>query len=188
VIPTKEFPAKGSGQFHTNGVVRAMKLRLRIHFQMMLVLATLLVSGVDVRSEQSYKVGSTVTAFAASDQFGTQFKLNADCQALLVSFDMGTGKQANVKLSALGKEFLPKHHAIYVANINGMPTIGRVFAIPKMRSYPHRIVLADDAALLRPFPHKEKLVTVLLLKKGKVTAIRFWDPEKMDITGILDAP
>jgi len=165
-----------------------MKLRFPIQSFAMLVLVVLLSTGIIGHSEEFYKVGSAVTPFSASDQFGTPFKFNADCQALLISFDMETGKRANVKLSALGKEFLPKHHAVYVANINGMPKIGRVFAFPKMRSYAHRIVLADDDALLGPFPRKEKLVTLLLLKQGKVTAVRYWDPEKMDIGKILDAP
>lgn len=113
------------------------------------------------------------------------FKLDADCRALLVSFDMATGKQANLKLSAFGKDFLPKRRAVLVANIHGMPAIGRAFALPKMRSYAHRIVLADDPALLAPFPRQEKRVTVLTLRTGKVTAIKYWDPVKEDLTALL---
>lgn len=151
----------------------------------LLAFATLLFSAPIGRSAEQYAVGSAVVPFSANDQFGAPFNFGADCRAVLVSFNMATGKQANLKLSALGKEFLPKHQAIYVADIHGMPAIGRAFALPKMRSYTHRIVLADSDALLAPFPRQEKHVTVLLLKNGKIAAIRYWDPDKGDVRSIL---
>jgi len=162
-----------------------MKKRFRIRALPLLIMAALLLAASSGRSEELYTVGSSVSAFSANDQFGAPFKLGADCRALLISFDMATGKQANQQLSALGKDFLPQHHAVYVANIHEMPAIGRVFALPKMRSYAHRIVLADDATLLSPFPKQEKRVTVLLLQKSKVTGIRYWDPEKDDVATVL---
>lgn len=150
-----------------------------------LVLASALLSFSPARADETYRVGSAVAAFAANDQFGAPFKLDADCRFLLVSFDMATGKQANVKLSALGRDYLPKLHAAYVANIHGMPAIGRAFALPKMRSYAHRIVLADSETLLAPFPKQEKRVTVLRLQRGKITKIAYWDPEKEGVAAVL---
>lgn len=138
-------------------------------------------------SADTYSVGRTVAPFSAKDQFGAAFQLGPETRALLISFDMATGRKANAKLSALGKEFLPQRHAVYVANIEGMPAMGRMFALPKMRSYAHRIILADEAGLLTPFPRQEKRVTVLLLQKGKVKAIRYWDPEAEDLALILPA-
>jgi len=136
-------------------------------------------------STEPYRVGSTVAAFSAKDQFGAPFKLDGSYRALLISFDMETGKQANVKLSALGKDFLPQHRAVYVANIDGMPAIGRAFALPKMRKYSHRIVLADSLSLLAPFPKQERRVTVLSLRQGKVTGIRYWDPATEEPAKVL---
>jgi len=150
-----------------------------------LIVAALLLTTPLAHTAEPYEVGSVVARFSANDQFGVPFKLGADCRAILISFDMATGRQANRKLSALGQEFLRKHGAIYIADIHGMPAIGRAFALPKMRSYTHRIVLADSDALLAPFPRQEKRVTVLLLKNAKITAIRHWDPEKDDVSSIL---
>ena len=65
---------------------------------------------------------------------------------------METGKKANAALSALGKDYLPAKNAVYLANIHGMPGIGRMFALPKMKKYSHRIILGDDAALIARFP------------------------------------
>lgn len=151
----------------------------------LLAIAVLLALVLTAAAANPYRVGSTVAAFSAQDQFGKFFQLGADCRVLLVSFDMVTGKQANAKLNALGKDFLPSHRATYVANIVGMPAIGRVFALPKMRGYGHRIVLADDAALLAPFPRQERRVTVLGLRARKVVSIRYWDPEKASIEQLL---
>jgi len=160
-----------------------MNLRLRIRSAVPLVLGLFLLTFAP--AAEPYRVGSVVAPFSAKDQHGEPFKLGADCRALMVSFDMATGKQANAKLSALGRDFLPQRHAIYVANIHGMPAIGRAFALPKMRGYAHRIVLADDDTLLAPFPRQEKRITVLGLRAGKVVSIRFWNPETEDAAKVL---
>jgi len=60
-----------------------------------------------------------------------------------------------------------------------MPTIGRYFALPRMRKYPHRIVLADTEHLLDPFPRKKDRVTVIRLNdEALVRSISFWNPEE----------
>lgn len=158
--------------------------RFRPSPSLLLFAASLSLTAAGISAEP-YKSGSTVAAFSANDQFGKPFKLDGNCRTLLISFDMETGKQANAKLSAPGKDFLPQRRAVYVANIHGMPAIGRAFALPKMRSYAHRIVLADSPALLAPFPHQEKRVTVISLRQGKVTAIRYWDPATEEPAKVL---
>ena len=124
-----------------------------------------------------YAAGGKVEAFSAEDQHGKAFTLEpAKTRFLLVSHDMETGKAANGTLDPLGAEFLPGKHAVYLANIHGMPGIGRMFALPKMRKYAHRIILGDDADLIAKFPAETGKVTVLELAGGRVVAIRYWDP------------
>jgi hypothetical protein len=124
-----------------------------------------------------YEKGQAVELFKAEDQYGTAFALEpSKTKFVLVSHDMETGKRANAALSALGKEFLPDRKAVYVANIDGMPAIGRMFAIPKMKKYSHRIILCDDAALIARFPQQTGKVTVLTLANGKVQSIAYWTP------------
>ena len=94
---------------------------------------------------QPYESGQTVQAFTAADQHGTPFTFQpAETRFILISHDMTTGKKANAVLNALGKDHLPAKKAVYVANIHGMPGIGRFFAIPKMKRYAHRIILGDE--------------------------------------------
>jgi hypothetical protein len=133
-----------------------------------------------------YQKGSKLDAFQASDQHGNAYSFDAAAtKYLLVSFDMETGKKANAALSAQGAEFLGNNKAVYVANIFGMPGIGRFFALPKMRKYPHRIILGDDAALLTPYPQQAGKVTVLTMSRGTIQDIRYWDPASESVVELL---
>lgn len=124
-----------------------------------------------------YEAGQRVEAFQAKDQHEQAFTLKpAETRFLLVSHDMETGKKANTALTALGKDYLPGKKAVYVANIHGMPGVGRMFALPKMKKYSHRIILGDDAALIARFPQQAGKVTVIAVADGKVKAIKYWTP------------
>lgn len=124
-----------------------------------------------------YKAGDAVKPFAAKDQHEQGYTFDAkSTRFLLASHDMDTGKKANGALSALGKDYLPGKKAVYIANIHGMPGVGRMFALPKMKKYHHRIILGDDAALIANFPEQKGKVTVLGLDNGKVRSVQYWDP------------
>lgn len=142
-----------------------------------LLAAAVILLGTATAPAETYAEGSKVKTFSAADQHGTSWTFDpAKTRFLLVSFDMETAKKANAALAAKGKDFLPGKQACYVANIHGMPGVGRMFALPKMRKYPHQIILADAADLLTPFPQQAGKVTVLKLDRGTVRAIRHWDP------------
>ena len=66
-----------------------------------------------------------------------------------------------------------------------MPGIGRMFAMPKMKKYVHRIILGDDAALIAKFPEQKGQVTVLKLNDGKVSSIAYWKPGAEGIDAAL---
>jgi hypothetical protein len=116
----------------------------------------------------------------AQDQFGKEFKFAAGLHFLLLGFDMDTGKAANLKLADLGPGWLEKQGAAYVLDVHTMPAIiARVFALPKMRKYPHRIILAQAESLLAPFPRQPDSITVLVLTaEGKIKEIHYWNPLK----------
>lgn len=133
-----------------------------------------------------YEAGSKVEAFTAKDQHEQVFTLKpASTSFLLVSHDMETGKKANGVLNGLGKEYLGGKKAVYIANIFGMPGIGRAFALPKMKKYVHQIILGDDAALISKFPEQKGKVTVLALAGGKVKSVSYWTPESEALDGFL---
>jgi hypothetical protein len=124
-----------------------------------------------------YEKGQKVESFQAKDQHDQAFTFKpAETRFLLVTHDMDTGKKANAVLTTLGKDHLSNNKAIYLANIHGMPGIGRAFALPKMRKYAHRIILGDDAALIARFPVQAGKVSILKLRNSRVVSIQYWSP------------
>jgi len=112
------------------------------------------------------------------DQHEKAYAVPEDVKHIAVAFTMKVGKNANQALAEKGADYLPESKGIFIANIYGMPAIGRFFAIPKMQKYPHRIMLADAERLLDDFPQKEDRVTVFDLDpSGTILQVRYWNPK-----------
>ncbi|MFN4873360.1 MAG: hypothetical protein ACK5JP_06090 [Akkermansiaceae bacterium] len=143
-------------------------------------------SSVMISSAELYAVGAKVEAFKAKDQHDADYEFKpSSIKYLLVSHDMETGKKANAVLTTLGKDYFSDHKAAYLANIEGMPRIGRMFAIPKMQKYAHRIILGDDAGLIAKFPMQAGKVTVIAISGGKVQSISYWSPGESKLDDFL---
>ena len=139
----------------------------------------LLVTVIGLRAAEPYKVGDVFASFATKDQHDKAYTYEGGARLVIVAFEMGAGKAANSFLEKQPASFLDAHKAIFISNIHGMPGIGRMFALPKMKKYPHRILLADAENFLARYPAKEDFLTVLSLdEKGVVTAIRHVDPKR----------
>jgi hypothetical protein len=157
----------------------------RLQKPLLATLATLILA-LGTALAEPYAKDSAIEPFTTVDQHDKEFVFEPKTtKFLLVSHDMDSGKKANVALDALGKDFLGQHKAVFVSNIHGMPGIGRMFALPKMRKYAHRIVLADDAALIAKFPATAGKITLLKLSNGKVTEVSTWDPATEKIEELL---
>lgn len=99
---------------------------------------------------------------------------------------MSCAKSANHILADQGEGFLEKHGAAYLMDIHTMPAIARVFALPKMRKYPERIVLMDKPGALDWVPVQPERITVLTLTPaGKIQKISYWNPVNEPVTGIF---
>ncbi|MEO0055091.1 MAG: hypothetical protein RLZZ50_1038 [Verrucomicrobiota bacterium] len=129
---------------------------------------------------QTYKVGDTFASFTTKDQHEKDYTFEPGAvRVIVVSFEMSAGKDANAFFAEKGASFLGEHQAVFIANIYGMPSVGRFFALPKMKRYPHRILLADAETFLARYPARPGQLTVLRLDaSARVTAIEFVDPEK----------
>lgn len=150
------------------------------------ILAGLALGLAAVATAAPYAKGDKVQGLSAKDQHGQDWTFDArSTRFLLVSFDMETGKKANAALSSLGKDYLPDKQAYYLANIHGMPGVGRMFALPKMRKYPHRIILGDTPDLVTSFPQQAAKVTVLKLDHGTVHSVQYWDPASEKLQDLL---
>jgi len=135
---------------------------------------------------EQLKVGDTVPAISAKDQRGTEFIFTNTVRVLLVATEMAPAKAANLKLSEHGTGFLEKHQAAYLMDIHAMPAVARFFALPKMRKYPHRIVLIETEETLKEFPTKPDCVTVLTLSSAeRIEKIDYWSPARESVSRYL---
>lgn len=155
-------------------------MRFGISFRVFVILFVSLFGVRSASAAEPYRVGDIIEAFAVTDAKGASYAyVPGELSCLLVSYEMSPGKAVNGYLSAKPADYLEKNRAAFVANIFGMPGIGRFFALPKMAKYPHRILLADSATLLERHPVKKDYVTVFSFDSaGVITAIRYLDPEK----------
>lgn len=132
-----------------------------------------------------YRVGDSFESFTTRDQHDKPYTYAGGARLVIVAFAMSPGKAANAFFEKQPAGFLDRHHAVFISNIHGMPGIARTFAMPKMRKYPHRIILADAEHFLDRYPAEEDKLTVLRLDEaGKITAIRFVDPAK-ELAGVF---
>jgi hypothetical protein len=139
-----------------------------------------------IASAEAYAKGDKIDSFKANDQYDKEYEFKpATMKYLLVTHDMETGKKANAVLTTLGKDYLSDHKAAYLANIHGMPGIGRMFAIPKMKKYAHQIILGDDEKLIAKFPQEAGKVTVIGIAGGKVQSINYWSPSEGNLDDLL---
>jgi len=143
-------------------------------------LAVFALCAAAAQAAETYKVGEVLAAFEVKDAKDGVFAYEPGKLAwLVVSYEMSPGKAVNGYLEKKPADYLETKRAAFMANIHGMPAIGRFFALPKMKRYPHRILLADSETLLERHPVKEGRVTVFSFDaKGAITGIRHLDPEK----------
>ncbi|WP_414661848.1 hypothetical protein [Horticoccus sp. 23ND18S-11] len=143
------------------------------------LLVSLSAVAVAAPAVEKYKVGDTFAAFTTKDQHEKSYTYEGGARLVVVAFEMGAGKAANSYFEKQPADFLTGHKAIFISNIHGMPGVGRFFALPKMKKYPHRILLADEENFLARYPAQEDLLTVLSLdEKGVITGIRHVSPKK----------
>ena len=144
-----------------------------------LVVFTFVVSPLPAATPELYRVGDVFAPFTTKDQHEKSYTFERGVRVVIVSFEMGAGKAANAFFEKQPASFLDSHQAIFVSNIHGMPGIGRMFALPKMKKYPHRILLADAPDFLARYPAKDDQLTVFTLdERGAITAIRHVNPKK----------
>jgi hypothetical protein len=131
--------------------------------------------------------GDAVPVFSAKDQRGKDFTFTNGVQFLLVATERACGTSANHQLADQGAGFLEKHQAVYVMDIHAMPGVARFFALPKMRTYPQRIVLVETAGTLAWVPTQPGRVTVLeLTPAGRIQKISYWNPAGGPVAGCFN--
>jgi NADPH-dependent ferric siderophore reductase len=117
--------------------------------------------------------GTALPPLALTDQHDVAAAIGPETRVILFTRDMDAGdvaKEALAEQAAL----LAAAHAVYVADISGMPSlIARLFALPAMRKRPYRMLLDRDGRATADFPSRAGEVTMLRLGNGTIERIEF---------------
>ena len=128
----------------------------------------------------SFEVNQNIGTFSLPNQFDEKQTIDSSIDTLVVSFEKDTGKDVNEFLSSKDKDFLKNHHAAFIANISGMPSIiTKMFALPKMRDYKHSVLLIYDEEDKR-FVSQEGKSTLYRLENGVIKSISYITKEDLE--------
>jgi hypothetical protein len=117
-------------------------------------------------------VGDAAPALALEDQHGRRGAVGPDVRVVVVSRDMEAGDVVRKALAGRDQGFLDAHRIVYVANVSGMPAlVTRLFALPRMRERPYRMLLDRDGQATRDVPAVVGRPTVLTLAGGRIARI-----------------
>ncbi|MGM0520726.1 MAG: FAD/FMN-containing dehydrogenase [Pseudomonadota bacterium] len=121
-------------------------------------------------------VEDTLSEVTLPDAHGNAYQVPyPGLRHLLFSDDMDGNELMEQAFGDLDKGEFTAAGLAYAADISGMPSlIARFFAVPSLRDYPFRVLLARDKSTLAHIPREEGHVTVLTLTTdGTVSQIRF---------------
>ena len=142
---------------------------------MRLLLAAVLLGLSVAASRAEVVVGQPFPPYALADAFGVTNALATNTRVVIVASEKGISGKVHDWLMSKEKGFLEAHRAEYVSDITPMPDIiTKMFALPKMKKYPYRILLADDPSFAKIYPHQpDKIAAFVLDDSQKVVSIHF---------------
>ncbi|AXH13606.1 hypothetical protein [Halarcobacter bivalviorum] len=122
---------------------------------------------------QELSINDKINNFSLANQFDEKKTIDSKVNTIIVSFEKDTGKEVNEFLEQKTSGFLREHHAVFIANISGMPMIiTKMFALPKMKNYKHEILLIYDENDDR-FKAQDGMSTLYRLENGVIKSIEF---------------
>lgn len=121
-----------------------------------------------------------VVRWTLLDQNDKAYTLDDDTQVLLIARSMASAKLLNAAIEEQPAGYLEARHIVYVADIEKMPSLIKLVAVPSMRSAKYRIMLDQDGRVASRYDGDRESVQWLALEGGKVTKeVRFSDAEKL---------
>jgi hypothetical protein len=126
---------------------------------------------------ESLKIGSDIeilNEYEYETPKSRKMKVPVNTKTVLIAFDKDTGALVNEYLSTKNKYFLQRKKAIFIADINKMPTvITNMFALPKLRKYKHLIYLHYGEKFQNDVPKKDEKVSVVKFENNQVKSISY---------------
>lgn len=122
--------------------------------------------------------GRHLPALHLKDQHDREWYVHADTRLLI--FAAGR-KASNLVLAVLGPQprgFLAGRHAVYLADMSGMPGfVTRSFALPALRDQNFEVGVVLDEQTLAGWPRQDGAVTLIRLDQGRVVSHEYASTE-----------
>jgi hypothetical protein len=142
-------------------------------FAHMVLISTLLAMAA-VASAEPLRPGMPMPEIRLTDQHDVEMTIGPGVRYVVFTRDMDAGNLVKEALAENGGSILESAHAVYVADISGMPAfVTKVFAVPAMRKRGYRIVLDRDGKATTDVPSEEGKITVLDVGNGTVGQIQY---------------
>ncbi|WP_457967294.1 hypothetical protein M1D68_14435 [Pseudomonas sp. R4-84] len=114
------------------------------------------------------------------DQNEKAYTLNDSAQVLLIARSMSAAKLVDAAMEGHPEGYLEARHIVYLADIEKMPSMIKLVAVPAMRSAKYRIMLDQDGRVATHYGGDRDTVQWLALNNGAVVnEQRFADAEKL---------
>lgn len=118
----------------------------------------------------STALGQTANApWTLLDQFEKAYTLNEEARVVLVARSMSAAKLVNAALEKQPEGFLEERQVVYVADIERMPALAKMVAVPAMRSANYRIMLDQTGRVASRYDGDRETVQWLELKNGQIS-------------------
>ena len=114
------------------------------------------------------------------DQFDNAYTLDNSARVVLVARSMSTAKLVNKAIEEQPAGYLEARHVVFVADIEKMPSLAKLVAVPAMRSAKYRIMLDQTGSVAGRYEGDRDTVQWLELQDGKVAREqRFTDASEL---------
>lgn len=130
-----------------------------------------------ILNAQMLKEGSSIDEFNKYEYktpYDKKIKVEKNTKLILISFEKDVSAMVNEYLATKEKWFLTNRDAVFISDINKMPSIiTKMFALPKLKKYKHPMYLHYEDEFEKIIPKKDEAVTLIRLKEGKVESISY---------------
>ncbi len=139
-------------------------MKKRIFISLISVLFPLFANSTEVQVLQKIEL---------KDQFDATVQIDEKTKWIVFSTDKYISDLINKALEDLKLTDLAKSNGTYVADISAMPgMVTTMFALPKMKKYPFKVVLDREGDLTSKWPQKKEKASLIKLDQLKIASVQ----------------
>lgn len=110
------------------------------------------------------EVGKPFPPYTVQDAFGKTNTLQKTTRFVIVASEKAIAASLNEWIQTKGTNYLSEQRAEYVSDITAMPAfVTEMFARPKMKKLPFKILLARDEQFAKTYPRQKGKFTLFVL-------------------------